>query len=108
MRWDIRTPLGDDERFDLVVCTDVLSCVLRPGRQRQAVGVVAGLVAPGGALVVSEPEQDELVERARWARWLGRGASNIIGRFQDPDLGLTVVATTRAADHLVVLFSRPR
>ena len=49
----------------------------RPIAKRHAVDVVARAVAPGGYLLVSDVVHSPVVERALWARWLGRATGSL-------------------------------
>lgn len=105
MVWDARTtPPGGS--FDVVVCMDVLSYVHRPASQRSTARNIARLVAPGGLLLVSEKNQDELVESAWWARLLRRGARNVAGNLHRIDRELERVAEDTGGDHLTVVYRR--
>jgi 2-polyprenyl-3-methyl-5-hydroxy-6-metoxy-1,4-benzoquinol methylase len=104
--WNVREEPSPG-RFGLVVCMDVISAIHRPLAERTSVKTVADSIAPGGSLVISAPLQSELIERARWAHWLGRGAGWLIDRFASrPDLELLEVWETPW--HLVALYRAER
>jgi chemotaxis methyl-accepting protein methylase len=79
-RWSVRVdpPLG---QYGLVSCMDVICDIHRPLEQRRAADTVAASVAPGGTLLITATVLNEVVEDARWARRMGRGARWVIDRF---------------------------
>ena len=91
-------------RFDLVVCMDVVTEIYRPIAKRRAIRKVVGCVAPGGALLVSEPLQDPFVERVAWARFMGRGALNTVEKFGESGRGLVRRDTRLSERHLLTLY----
>jgi 2-polyprenyl-3-methyl-5-hydroxy-6-metoxy-1,4-benzoquinol methylase len=102
-RYDIRRghALG---RFDLVVCMDVVTEIYRPLAKRRAITKAARCVAPGGALLVSEPLQDPLVEQAAWAGFMGRGALKTISRFGESGGRLVRHDTRLTERHMLTLY----
>ena len=83
-RWDaVKDP--PPGTFDLVVCMDVMEVGWRPLAQRRAMRAVTRSLRPGGALLVTVCLRSPVVERARWGRWLGRGAHGVVARFASLD-----------------------
>jgi SAM-dependent methyltransferase len=102
--WDATRgePLG---RFGLVICMDVLCDIRRPLAQRRAVRMVARSVAPGGLLLVSAVIQDPIVERAAWARALGRGGRWVVDRLAREE-GLVLREIRQTERHVVAALER--
>jgi SAM-dependent methyltransferase len=70
--WNIRrkSPLG---KFDLVVAACVLEYIVFPQEMRRMRNRLAGLLNPGGRLLVVSTRRNEVVEKAWWGRRLARG-----------------------------------
>jgi 2-polyprenyl-3-methyl-5-hydroxy-6-metoxy-1,4-benzoquinol methylase len=102
-RYDLRGGRAPG-RFDLVVCMDVVTEIYRPIAKRRAIRKVVGCVAPGGALLVSEPLQDPFIERVAWARFMGRGALNTVEKFGESGRGLVRRDTRLSERHLLTLY----
>jgi len=102
-RWDLRHDNGLGQ-FDVVACMDVVCSIRRPLARRRALRLVAGSVRPGGALLVSAFIQDDFVERAVWARWLGLGARVNIEQFAAQRGVLPPGRRRETEEHLIALF----
>jgi SAM-dependent methyltransferase len=102
-RYDIRQEpaLG---QFDLVVCMDVVTEIYRPLAKRRAIRKAVRCVAPKGALLVSEPLQHPVVERAIWAGLMGRGAMKTISRFGKCGGRLVRRETRLSERHMLTLY----
>ena len=102
-RYDIRRDpaLG---AYDVVVCMDVMTEIYRPLAKRRAMRTAANCVANGGALLVSEPFQDPLVERAAWAGPMGRGAFKTLSAFEERGVRLVRRQTRLTERHMLALY----
>lgn len=101
-RWDaVDGPsLG---QFQLVVCMDVMDVGWGPLAQRRAMRAITGCLERDGALLVTGFLQSPVIERARWARLLGRGAHGILSRFQAIDRRLVCRELRLTECHVVAL-----
>jgi len=90
--------------FDVVVCMDVMTEIYRPLAKRRAMRTAANCVANGGALLVSEPFQDPLVERAAWAARLRRGAFKTLLAFEESGVRLVRRQTRLTERHMLALY----
>lgn len=74
--WDLcdGTLLGE---FDLVIATSVLEYIRSPMALRRARSRLAASIGEGGWLLIGNVQQPELIERARWDRYLLRGARHV-------------------------------
>lgn len=92
--------------FDLIVCMDVLDDLHRPLAFRRSLDEVIGSLAPGGRLLTSAVIQSPIVEGASWARWLSRGAGNIMAAVAGAGEELERTRFRSTAQHSVALFTR--
>jgi SAM-dependent methyltransferase len=101
-RWDLRS---DDvpDRFDLVVATSVLEYLRSPLSLRRARAKLAQALRPGGILLLGNVRLDPVVENARWARILPRGAGPV-DAFVARHPRLEVVARSNANGYLETVF----
>jgi 2-polyprenyl-3-methyl-5-hydroxy-6-metoxy-1,4-benzoquinol methylase len=91
-------------RFELVTCMDLISSLPRITHKRRAIAAVRYCLEPGGLLVVTEIAKDALIEHARWARWLGVGATWVERSFAESS-GLRQLESRRTTGHLVAIFA---
>ena len=100
--WDLRS---DDVpgRFDLVVATSVLEYLRSPLSLRRARTKLAQALRPGGILLLGNVRLDPVVENARWARILPRGAGPV-DAFMSRHPRLEVVAHSNANGYLETVF----
>ena len=102
-KWDA-VAQGPPDLFDLVVCMDVMVVGWRPFAQRRAMRSVAGSVGPRGGLLITAVLASPVIERARWARWLGRGAHGIVHRFSSVDRRLVLRDMKTTSSHVIALY----
>jgi trans-aconitate methyltransferase len=100
--WDLRS---DDvpDRFDLVVATSVLEYLKNPLSLWRARAKLAQALRPGGVLLVGNVRLDPVVENARWARLLPRGAGPV-DAFVSRHPRLDMVAHSNANGYLETVF----
>jgi SAM-dependent methyltransferase/glycosyltransferase involved in cell wall biosynthesis len=105
MRWDgvAEPPPG---RFDLVVCMDVIDSGWRRSSQRRLIRSVAAAIEPGGLLIVSSVLQNPIVERAWWARRLGRGAAGVLALIESEEPALRRLETRMTETHVLAMYER--
>ena len=103
-RWDVldEQPLGE---FDLILALGVFEVFRRPSLFRRAQRRIVSMLAPGGALLVTTTKQSPVVEKARWAQVLPRGARPIEALLASDD-ALQREARAETETHLITLYRR--
>jgi SAM-dependent methyltransferase len=104
-RWDLfgDRPLG---RFDLVLATGILEMFRNPVLIRRARRRILEMVEAGGYILVITTKQGEVVENARWAAPLARGARGI-DRFVLASGEVAKVVQEETGTHVHALYRRP-
>ena len=90
-------------RFDLVVAMGFIELFQNPARARRVRRLVVDSVLPGGHLLVATVRQHPVVEQARWAPVLPRGASGI-DRFLQAGGWLQPQRRVETPTHLFMLY----
>lgn len=102
-QWDLyRDPLPGS--YDLVLVMGVLEDCYRRRDLRRARAKIVGLIVPGGYLLVSSTRR-EVLEEARWGRWLIRGA-RWLNAFVGEHPSLRVVSSSGGEFYLNTLFKK--
>lgn len=91
--------------FDLIVMMDVVSTIFRPREARAAIAKIVAALRSGGYLLITDPRQSEVFERAWWACWMLRGGVRIVEHIAKND-GLRAIETHTTATHAIALFRK--
>lgn len=96
-------PAAFRSRFDLVLALGLFEVFQQPSHARKVRRLVLDALRPGGYLIVANVRQHPVVEQARWAAWLPRGASGI-DRFLRAAGHVELRRSVRTDTHLLTVY----